>query len=94
MYKIVIPKVSAHWKKVLANLEFSLHVKDEIEKKHKGNPNECCEDLFERWISSNQGIGPKTYAKLLDVLKEIKEIAGDVDEMRSCLKQEEVIQGM
>ena len=35
LYKIVIPKISAHWDVVLANLEYDLAFKQELDRKYR-----------------------------------------------------------
>ena len=88
LYKIVIPKVSAHWDVVLANLEYDLAFKQELDRKYRGNPRECCTALLEDWISSNRGISPKTFTKLLEVLCTINEIAPFMRDIIDGLKTE------
>ena len=74
LYKLVIPKISLHWDVVLANLEYDLAFKEELDKKCGGNPRECCTALLEDWITSCRGINPKTYNRLLEVLSKINDI--------------------
>ena len=75
LYKLVIPKISAHWDVVLANLEYDLAFKQELDRKYRGNPRECCTALLEDWISSDRGINPKTFNTLLEVLCTINDVA-------------------
>ena len=93
MYKLVIPKISAHWDVVLANLEYELAFKQELDRKHKGNPRECCTALLEDWISSNRGVIPKTFTKLLEVLCTVNEIAPFMRDMIEALKKEGIAIG-
>ena len=88
LYKIVIPKISAHWDVVLANLEYDLAFKQELDRKYRGNPRECCIALLEDWISSNRGISPKTFTKLLEVLCTINDIAPFIRDIIDGLKKE------
>ena len=88
LYKIVIPKISAHWDVVLANLEYDLAFKQELDRKYRGNPRECCTALLEDWISSDRGISPKTFTKLLEVLCAINEIASFMRDIMDDLKKE------
>ena len=93
LYKLVIPKISAHWDVVLANLEYELAFKQELDRKYKGNPRECCTALLEDWISSNRGVIPKTFTKLLEVLCTINEIAPFMRDMIEALKKEGIAIG-
>ena len=93
LYKIVIPKISAHWDVVLANLEYDLAFKQELDRKYRGNPRECCTALLEDWISSNRGISPKTFTKLLEVLCTINDIAPFMRDIVDSLKREGIAIG-
>ena len=94
LYKLVIPKISAHWDVVLANLEYDLAFKQELHRKYRGNPRECCTDLLEDWISSDRGISPKTFTKLLEVLCTINDVAPFMRDMIDGLKKEGIAIGM
>ena len=94
LYKIVIPKISAHWDVVLANLEYDLAFKQELDRKCRGNPRERCTALLEDWISSNRGISPKTFTKLLEVLCTINDIAPFMRDIIDGLKKEGIAIGM
>ena len=93
LYKIVIPKISAHWDVVLANLEYDLAFKQELDRRYRGNPRECCTALLEDWISSNRGISPKTFTKLLEVLCTINDIAPFMRDIIDGLKKERIAIG-
>ena len=93
LYKLIIPKISAHWDVVLANLQYELAFKQELDRKYRGNPRECCTALLEDWISSNRGVIPKTFTKLLEVLCTINEIAPFMRDMIEALKKEGIVIG-
>ena len=93
LYKLVIPKISAHWDVVLANLEYDLAFKLELDRKYRGNPRECCTALLEDWISSDRGISPKTFTKLLAVLCTINDIAPFMRDIIDGLKKEGITIG-
>jgi len=82
---IIVPKVSAYWHVLLYNLEYDIAFKKELEKKHKGDPRQCCTALFEDWITSSRGISPKNYDKLLKVLDCVPELVGATTEIRKLL---------
>jgi len=82
---IIVPKVSAYWHVVLVYLEYDVTFKKELEKNHKGNPRQCCTALFEDWLTSSRGVGPKTYNNLLEVLSQIPDIASSVSEIKEYL---------
>jgi len=82
---IIVPKVSAYWHVVLIYLEYGIAFKKELERKHKGDPRQCCAALFEDWITSSRGAGPKTYTKLFEVLDQVPELVGATAEIRQLL---------
>jgi len=49
------------------------------------SPRECCTALLKDWISTDNGVKPKTWRKLIEVLSEM-------DEMESVV--EEIIKGL
>ena len=93
LYKLVVPKISAHWDVVLANLEYDLSFKQELDRKYRGNPRECCIALLEDWISSNRGVSPKTFTKLLEILCTINEIAPFMRDIIDGFKKEGITIG-
>ena len=88
--EIIVPKVSAYWHVVLVYLEYDVVFKKELEKKHKGDPRQCCTALFKDWITSSRGVGPKTYNKLLEILNQIPDIASSASEIKGFLDNEEI----
>ena len=94
LYKLVIPKVSAHWDVVLTNLQYDLAFKQELDRRFNGNPRQCCVALLEDWISSNRGVSPKTFTKLLEVLCTINDIAPFMTDMIDGFKKEGITIGM
>ena len=82
-HKIVIPLVSYCWKTVADFLEYPIQKKKEIEERQRGDPTKCCAELFEDWLCTDNGVNPKTWSQLLEVLKEIRELRN------TCLSIEE-----
>ena len=72
--KIVVPKVLAEWEDIAYELEYEISGVKNIRNKHKENPKKCCKELFEDWLTTNNGARPKTWKTLLDKLKEIEEL--------------------
>ena len=75
MHKLVIPEVSYCWKKIADFLEYPASKKKEIGVRQHSDPYNCCAELMEDWLNSDQGGTPKTWHKLLSVLEEIKELS-------------------
>ena len=87
---IILPKVSPYWHVVLVYLGYDVAFKKELEEKHKGDPRQCCTALFEDWITSSRGVGPKVYNKLLEVFSQIPDIASSTAEIKSSLEKERI----
>ena len=88
IHKLVIPKVSYCWKKIADFLEYATAKKKEIEERQRGDPSKCCTELMEDWLNSDRGVAPKTWHKLVSVLKEIKELSIEVDSIKRSLLKE------
>ena len=93
MHKYVIPRISAEWEMVAAYLEYSIPTKKLISKANRGLPRECCTALLEDWIATDNGVKPKTWEKLIEVLSEISSLAMVTKQIKQCLCQEGVLEG-
>ena len=91
--KHVIPRVCAEWETVAAYLEYTIPMKKMISRTNRGLPRECCTALLENWISSDNGVKPKTWEKLIEVLSEISSLAMVTKQIKQCLHQEAVLGG-
>ena len=81
--KAVIPDVTLHWKDVAYNsLKYDASVVEAIEKKSAIDPEKCCYDLFNDWLSTDNGVSPKTWETLLNQLKEVEELADKVEDIK------------
>ena len=74
VHKIVIPNISFCWKTVADFLEYTIAKKKEIDERQRGDPTKCCVELLEDWLSTDNGVKPKTWSKLLSLLKEIRDL--------------------
>ena len=81
----VVPRIAAKWEKVAHYLEFSISSIQIIQQKHRGDPEECCHHLLEKWISTDQGVTPKNWTTLLSVLEQIKELTSAYNEIKKDL---------
>ena len=75
LHQLVIPNVAAEWKTVADYLEFKLPMIKIIEVQCKDDPVRCCTELFRQWLSSDYGVGPKTWSTLIKTLKEIEQLS-------------------
>ena len=93
MLKHVIPRISAEWDTVAAFLDYSTAMKNTIDKANRGLPRECCTELLENWITTDNGVKPKTWEKFVEVLSKISQLAMVTKEIKQCLYQEGVLGG-
>ena len=91
IHKIVVPNVSYCWKKVADFLEYSIAKKKEIDERQRGDPTKCCVELLEDWISTDNGVEPKTWSKLLSVLKDIRELTSASSLIEEHLLKENLV---
>ena len=82
LVNIVIPKMMNEWMYIAYAMRYDLAVIRSIKENGGDNPKKCCEEFFMNWLTTNNGAeaGPKTWLTLLDVLKEIDDIADDIKE--------------
>lgn len=82
LINIVIPKIMNEWMYIAYYMRYDLPIITSIKQKERENPKKCCEDFFVDWLTTDNGAkaGPKTWKTLLNVLKEIKDIAADIKE--------------
>ena len=73
--EFVIPKIAARWKDVADFLEYDLNTIDIIEDQCRGDCEKCSDKLFRNWLSTDHGVGPKTWNTLLMRLRRIQFLA-------------------
>ena len=71
LHEIVVPRIAADWSMVADYLEYELEDKKLIREKCNNDPWKCCVELLEDWLSSDKGVSPKSWPRLIEVLKEI-----------------------
>ena len=86
LHQLVIPNVAAEWKTIADYLEFKLPMIKIIEEQHRNDPVKCCTELFRQWLSSDYGVGPKTWSILIKTLKEITQLSTVTKEIEQKLK--------
>jgi len=81
LQKIVVPKIAADWSLVADCLEYEEKDKKLIGEKCHHDPIKCCEQLLEDWLSSNRGVFPKSWSKLIEVLKKSKGLVAIIEDI-------------
>ena len=84
LIKIVIPKVKAEWEYVAYSMKYDVATVKEIIK-DCSNAEECCEKLFEDWLSTDHGAAPKIWSTLLQKIKDVDSLAAAVDDIKRQL---------
>ena len=87
----VIPKVAAWWKNVADHLEYEIETIELIEQKHQKDVERCCDGLIRDWLTTNHGVGPKTWDTLLEKLKEIEHLTAATEKIEMELKKLEIL---
>ena len=84
--KIVVPLVMAHWEDVAYNsLHYDIPTVEGIDAKRKSDPKKCCQELLIDWLSTDRGVGPKTWETLLKQLEEVPELIASVEKIKKQL---------
>ena len=76
----MVPLIMAHWEDVAYNsLHYDIPTVKGIDAKHKSDPKKCCQQLLKDWLSSDHGVGSKTWDTLLKQLEEVPELTASVE---------------
>ena len=74
IHEIVVPRIAADWSIVADYLEYEIEYKQVIKEKCHNDPMKCCVELLEDWLSSDRGVSPKSWSRLIEALKGIKSL--------------------
>jgi len=91
LHQFVIPKIAADWSLVADYLEYQVECKKVIRRKCRDDPMECCVELLEDWLSSDNGVSPKSWSKLIEILKKIKSLAAATENIVQDLAKAGVV---
>ena len=83
---VLLPKIAADWEIVAINLEFEISTIRIIQQRGRDNPEKCCLEMLTEWVTTDHGVGPKTWDTLLCTLKEIKKLTNACDVIKKELK--------
>ena len=83
---IVIPRIAANWRVVADHLEYEPTMIQVIDQRWR-DPIQCCQDLMRDWLSTDNGVGPKTWDTLLSTLKEIRQLTASVEKIENDLSE-------
>ena len=74
LHEIVVSRIAADWSIVADYLEYEVEYKQVIKERCQNDPMKCCVELLEDWLSSDRGVSPKSWSRLIEALKEIKSL--------------------
>ena len=74
LHEIVVPRIAADWSVVADYLEYEVEYKQVIRERCHNDPERCCVELLEDWLSSDRGVSPKSWYRLIEALKQIKSL--------------------
>ena len=79
LHEIVVPRIAADWDVVAVYLGYEVEYKQLIKTRCHHDPERCCLELLEDWLTSNRGVTPKSWSKLIEVLKGIKDLTATTE---------------
>ena len=85
--KIVVPRIQAEWEDFAYALDYEIATVQGISAKHKEDPKKCCRELFIDWLSTDHGVGPKTWKTLVERLKEVEDLTAATGEIINELEK-------
>ena len=85
--KIVIPRIEAEWEDVAFALRYKIAAVKSIKDKNREDPKKCCRGLLQDWLTSDNGISPKTWSTLLNALKQVNELTSATQEIEEELSK-------
>ena len=91
LHELMVPRIAADWSMLADYLEYELEYKRLIRENCRHNPWRCCIELLEDWLTSDRGISPKSWSKLIEVLKEIKSLKATTEKIIEDLSMAGVI---
>ena len=74
LHEIVVPRIAADWSIVADYLEYEVEYKQAIKERCQNDPMKCCVELLEDWLSSDRGVSPKSWSRLIETLKGINSL--------------------
>lgn len=91
LHEIVVPKIAAHWTVVADALEYKEEDKKLIREKCCNDPLACCVELLEDWLSNDKDVTPKSWSKLIEVLRKSEGLAAVTEEIAEDLAVAKVL---
>ena len=84
MVKIVIPKVKSHWVELAYSMGYDIYDVEGFEIGCSSLAMQCRE-LFEDWLSTDNGCTPKTWQTLFHRIEQVDELSAAAEEIKRRL---------
>ena len=72
-------------------LGYKVEYKQLIKERCHHDPEICCLELLEDWLSSDRGVSPKSWSRLIEALKEIKSLTAATEKIVQDLAKAGVV---
>ena len=82
--KIVIPRIKAKWVYVAYSLQYEISAV----KAFKNSGEDGCVDFFTDWLTTNNGVTPKTWRTLLNCIKDVAELQTAAEKIEEQIMKE------
>jgi len=86
LHKTVFPKIAAEWRRVADFLDYDISTIKLLAETGKGDPMKCCSELFSDWLTTDNGLAPKTWSTLIETVKEIDQLSEVSEHIEKSLK--------
>ena len=87
LHEIVVPRIAAKWDVVAIYLGYEVEYKQLIKERCHHDPERCCLELLEDWLSSDRGVSPKSWSTLIEALRKIKKLTGTTEKIITDLEK-------
>ena len=87
LHEVVVPSIAADWSIVADYLEYEVEYKRVIKERCHHDPEKCCAELLEDWLSSDRGVSPKSWSTLIETLRGLKKLRATTEKIVTDLEK-------
>ena len=87
LHEVVVPRIAADWSIVADYLDYEVEYKRVIKERCRDDPERCCVELLEDWLSSDRGVSPKSWSMLIEALRGIKKLTATTEKIITDLEK-------
>ena len=85
LIKIVVPRIQAQWENFAFSMQYKIGTIQAIREDCKDSE-KCCKRLLEDWLTTSNGVTPKTWSELLKRIKDVNSLTSTVTAIEEELK--------